>query len=215
MYVPFLAGTELRAFSTSGDAITGRESLLRNTYGRLRTAVADGSNLWLTTSNNGNNEKVMRVPVGLLPAPPAGGQAEGGGGAAGPGAPTATPAAVAPTRAQIRKQLDDVLARQSKALGGRTLAQIARTRRLRLRDRALPAKRLSLELKLGGRRLAYGTAATGTGRATTVWLALGRKARATLAKQRRGPRLQLIARLRAADGRLVGRSVRFTPRRVD
>ncbi len=76
--------------------------------------------------------------------------------------------------------LDALLARQRKALQRRTLAQFAHARRLRLRDRALPPRRLSLELKLGARRLGYGTAATGTGRATAVSLALGRTARATL-----------------------------------
>ena len=62
MYAPFLAGTELRAFSISGDGIAGQATLFDGTYGRMRAATADRTHLWLTTSNNTNDEKVLRVP---------------------------------------------------------------------------------------------------------------------------------------------------------
>ena len=62
MYAPFLAGTELRAFRISGDGIAGQASLFDGTFGRMRAATADRTHLWLTTSNNTNDEKVLRVP---------------------------------------------------------------------------------------------------------------------------------------------------------
>jgi len=229
LYVPALFGQHLRAVTTEGDAVTDQKELFKGTYGRMRTAVADGGNLWLTT--DGTSAKVMRVAVTPDPAPAVAGApsfsrcgvaAQGGAAAQETGATqggsagaVSNPATPPPTTRAIRKALDALLARQRKALQRRTLAQIASSRKLRLRDRALPAKRMALELKLGGRRLGYGAAATGTGRATTVWLMLGRKARATLSQQRRARRLQLVARLRAADGRLVTRSLRFTSKRVD
>ena len=229
MYVPALYGQHLRSVTTEGDGVTDQLELFKGTYGRMRTAVADGGNLWLTT--DGAGAKVMRVAVTPDPAPALSGApsfsrcgvaAQGGAGAqeaggtqAAAAAAVVTPTVTAPTTRSIQKALDALLARQRKALQRRTLGQIASSRKLRLRDRALPARRVALELKLGGRRLGYGTAATGTGRATTVWLTLGRKARASLSRQRRARRLQLVARLRAADGRLVTRSLRFTSKRVD
>ena len=66
MYVPALYGQHLRSVTTEGDGVTDQLELFKGTYGRMRTAVADGGNLWLTT--DGAGAKVMRVAA-RRPAP--------------------------------------------------------------------------------------------------------------------------------------------------
>ena len=63
LYVPALLGQHLRQFSVSGGQVTRQREHLRLELGRLRTAVYAGGYLYLTTSNNTANEKVLRVPI--------------------------------------------------------------------------------------------------------------------------------------------------------
>ena len=212
MYVPALFGQHLRSMGTSGDSVTDQRVLFPSTLGRLRTAVADGQALWLTT-DSASNGRVLRVPFAPPPVP-AGGAAPAGAGAGGASSPPSGSVAAA---GQVTKQLDALLVRQARVLRKLTTARMARARPFRLRDRALPPKRLSLELVAtrGGRRIARGFADTGTARATTVSMNFHRGARATVTRQRRRPpRMTLYARLRAPDGSLVTRVIHFTPKRA-
>jgi hypothetical protein len=208
--VPALFGQHLRSIGTNGDAVTQQLVLFKNTFGRLRTAVADGQALWLTT-DSASNGRVLRVPFGLPPSP------GGGGSQPAAGASGGTSSSAVPAATPVATQLDSLLGRQVKTLRGRTTPQMTRARPLRLRDRALPPKRLSLELvsTRSRRRIARGFADTGPGKQTVVTMNFARGARTSLARQRRRPpRLILYARLRAPDGSLVTRSVRFTPKRA-
>ena len=197
MYAPFLAGTELRAFTTSGDTITGQASLFDGTFGRMRAATADATHLWLTTSNDTNNEKVVRVPFDPASIPP-----------------TATPAPVAGlSRAQLRAIVRGILGRQAKALRSKRARKLAKVSKLRLTDAVLPAGRLSIAVERPGikRKRARvqvlgGKAATRAGRRAAVTTKLSRKSRRLLrtAARRKG-RLKLTLRvgLRTADKRLA------------
>ncbi len=143
MYVPMLAGTHLRLLTTSGDQVAQQTELYKGTYGRLRAATADATHLWFTTSNNSSDEKVLRVafdPASIVQRPV--------GCPAGPGA--ATLAGL--TRAQLRQTVRDILARQARALRSKRARRLARVSRLRLRDRVLPAGRLSITVDRPGIR---------------------------------------------------------------
>ncbi len=194
MYVPFLAGRELRAFTTSGDRIGGQATLFPGAFGRLRAATADGTHLWLTTSNDTSDEKVLRIPFDPASVPK-----------------PATSAQL--TRAQLRKLVRDVLTRQARALRSKSARRLAKVSRLRMRDGALPTGRLSITVERPGlaRRHARvqvlsGKATTRAGRRVAVTTKLSRKSRRLLRKAaRRKGRLKLALRvgLRAADGRLT------------
>ena len=197
MYVPFLAGKELRTVRTAGDAISGQASLFAGTYGRLRAATADSTHLWFTTSNDTNNEKVLRVAFDPASIPRT--------------APPAGPAGL--PRAQLRKIVRDLLGRQARALRSKRARKLATVKRLRLRDRVLPAGRLSVTLDRPGVRrkrarvrVLSGKAATRAGRRASVNTRLAGKGRRMLRKAaRRKGRLKLSLRvgLRTADGRLT------------
>lgn len=197
MYVPFLAGQQLHTFTTSGDAIIGQETLYPGTFGRLRAATADATHLWLTTSNDTNDERVLRVAFDPASIP----------------RPASPPAATRPTRAQLRAIVRGLLARQAKALRSKRARRLAKVRRLRLRDQVLPAGRLSVRLDrpgVKGRRkrvrVLSGKARTQAGRKASVNTKLATKGRRMLrAAGRRTGRLKLSLRvgLRTADGRLT------------
>lgn len=211
MYVPALYGQHLRSIATSGDLITEQVQLYKNTFGRLRTAVADGQALWLTT-DEGTASRVLRVPFGQAPTPVVSGGAPAG---AASGAPPVGPSAT--TAVPIPAQLDALLSRQAKVLRKLTTTRLTKARPLRLRDRSLPAKRLSLELVAArtGKRYARGFADTGTGRPVDMAMNFARGARSALARaRRRPPRIKVIARLRTADGKVVTRTLTFTPKRA-
>lgn len=198
MYTPFLAGKELRAFTTAGDGISGQASLFAGTYGRLRAATADSRNLWLTTSNDTNDEKVLKLAFDPASIP------------AGP-SPISAPARL--TRAQLRKIVRDLLTRQARALRSKKARTLSKSKRLRLRDRVLPAGRLSASLERPGimrkrarLRVLSGKAATHTGRRVSVNTKLTTKGRKMLRKaaRRKGRlKLTLSVGLRTADGRLT------------
>ena len=63
LYAPALIGQHLRQFSITGGQVTRQREHFRLALGRLRTAVYAGGYLYLTTSNNSSNEKVLRVPI--------------------------------------------------------------------------------------------------------------------------------------------------------
>ncbi len=63
LYAPALIGQHLRQFSISGGQVTRQREHFRLDLGRLRTAVYAGGFLYLTTSNNSANERVLRVPI--------------------------------------------------------------------------------------------------------------------------------------------------------
>ncbi|HEX5910068.1 MAG TPA: PQQ-dependent sugar dehydrogenase [Thermoleophilaceae bacterium] len=209
MYAPFLAGTELRAFTIAGDSITSQTTLYDNTFGRLRAATADATHLWLTTHNRTNNEKVLRVPF-----EPAGISAPAAKcTAAAPAAPTPARPAARLTRAQLRAIVRGVLGRQAKALRSKRARKLAKVSKLRLTDRALPAGKLSIMVerpairrKRARVKVLDGKATTRAGRRAAVTTKLGRQSRKLLraAARRRGRlKLTLHVGLRTADKRLT------------
>lgn len=75
LYVSCLRGTRVYRAVISGTTLTGFQQYFVGTYGRLRTVepTADGSGLWLATSNGGDKDstpnnsdvKIMRITLGL------------------------------------------------------------------------------------------------------------------------------------------------------
>ena len=208
MYSPFLAGTELRAFTTSGDTVTGQASLFDGTFGRMRAATADRTHLWLTTSNDTNDEKVLRVPFD--PATATAPAAACGSAAAAP-APARPGASL--TRAQLRAIVRGILGRQAKALRSKRARRLAKVSKLRLTDQVLPAGKLSIAVERPGVRrkrarvkVLDGKATTRAGKRAAVTTKLSRKSRRLLrAAARRKGKLKLTLRvgLRTADNRLT------------
>jgi glucose/arabinose dehydrogenase len=65
LYVACQRGTRLYRLDVSGSSLINPQQLLVGTHGRLRTVETsiDG-NLWLTTTNNDNNDKVLKLQLG-------------------------------------------------------------------------------------------------------------------------------------------------------
>ena len=62
-YFSNLAGKHLRELTLSGTLVTAHAVHFDGRFGRLRAAVYGGGHLYFSTSNNGSDEKVLRVPV--------------------------------------------------------------------------------------------------------------------------------------------------------
>jgi aldose sugar dehydrogenase len=62
-YFSNLAGQHLREMTTSGFQVTEQREHFRGRFGRLRAATYGRGHLYLSTSNNGSDEKLLRVPV--------------------------------------------------------------------------------------------------------------------------------------------------------
>jgi len=160
-----------------------------------------------TTSNDTSDEKVLRVPFAAASATAPAASC----GAAG--APVPTRPAAGLTRAQLRTIVRDLLSRQARALRSKRARKLAKVKRLRLRDRALPAGRLSITLDRPGVRrkrarvrVLSGKAATRAGRRASVNTRLATKGRRMLRRAGRSKgRLKLTLRvgLRTTDGRLT------------
>lgn len=195
LYAPFLAGQQLHRFDVRKGAVFAQGSHVTN-LGRLRVAVARGSDLLIARDGDGG---LYRVPLG--------GRTPGGSDAADPPEPGATPApecfCAPPPRTPVPDTGAAVRAR-TKALGAR------------LRDavRRLGARRLA-----AGRTVSVSAAGPSAGR-TTIELRL-RSSRGTLlarvrprtastAKQRYRVKLGPVGRRRlrsATTRRLVVRVV--------
>ena len=68
-YFSNLLGELLRDFTIVGTQVTEQREHFQGSFGRLRAAVAGRGALFLTTSNNGSDEKVLRVPIAIDPGP--------------------------------------------------------------------------------------------------------------------------------------------------
>jgi len=62
-YFSNLLGEHLRELTIADTGVTEQREYFRASFGRLRAAVYGRGALYLTTSNNGTDEKVLRVPV--------------------------------------------------------------------------------------------------------------------------------------------------------
>jgi glucose/arabinose dehydrogenase len=63
LYVSNLRGEHLREFAISNGRVTDQRERYRGRFGRLRVSVYHGGYLYLATSNNTSDEKVLRVPI--------------------------------------------------------------------------------------------------------------------------------------------------------
>lgn len=70
LYFSNLAGQHLREMTISGAQVTGQREHFRGRFGRLRATTYGRGHLYLSTSNNSSDEKLLRVRVtgGALPA---------------------------------------------------------------------------------------------------------------------------------------------------
>jgi len=66
-YFSNLSGQHLRELTISGSRVTAQREHYSPRFGRLRAAVYGGGHLYFSTSNNGPDEKVLRVRVTAPP----------------------------------------------------------------------------------------------------------------------------------------------------
>ena len=199
MYVPFLAGRELRAFTTAGDGIAGQASLFPGTSAACGPPPPTGTHLWLTTSNDTSDEKVLRVPFdpASIPAAPA---------------PASSPPPASPAPSCARPSATSSAARPARCAPSAP-AGWPGSRGCGCATACCPPGRLSITVdrpairrKRARVRILGGKAGTRAGRRAAVTTRLSVKSRRLLRRAaRRKGRLKLTLRvgLRTADGRLT------------
>jgi glucose/arabinose dehydrogenase len=207
LYVPTMIGRHLRLMQPSGETIVRQQELVRDEYGRIRTAVGVSGALLFSEDKAG--ARIMRVP--LTPPPPAEEPAPV------PPAPAVVQQPVAPApRLTTAEAITRLLGRARTTLARRGLRSLVR-RPVGVRAGGLPPGRLVLRASLlrPGRRavtVGLGSARVRNRAPVTVRLRTTRSGRRVLRRVRRA-RIVLTATHVATGGARVGRSGRLTVRR--